>query len=145
MPMSSCTPCWVDDPSLAPLKQLLIVRTVGNPFFLERACAPWWRRKCWWASPQSIVWGRPDPPCRSPAQCRECWRPASIGCRPRTKRLLQTAAVIGTEGPVPLLQPIAERPEDPLQHSLTACSPTEFLYETRSFPSANTLQACPHT
>ena len=30
-----------DDPSLTPLKQLLIERTAGNPFFWKRACGYW--------------------------------------------------------------------------------------------------------
>jgi tetratricopeptide (TPR) repeat protein len=50
------------------------------------------------------------------------------------KRLLQTAAVIGMEVPLPLLQAIAEAPEESLQHSLAQLQATEFLYETRLFP-----------
>jgi predicted ATPase len=50
------------------------------------------------------------------------------------KRLLQTAAVLGTDVPLPLLQAIAEMPEDALSHSLTHLQAVEFLYETRLFP-----------
>src|SRR5262249_12693793 len=50
------------------------------------------------------------------------------------KRLLQTAAVIGTEVPLPLLQAIAEVPEAMLQHGLTRLQAAELLYETRLFP-----------
>jgi predicted ATPase len=53
---------------------------------------------------------------------------------PETKRLLQTAAVIGAEVPVPLLQAVAERPEGSLQHSLAHLQAAEFLYETHLFP-----------
>ena len=45
-----------EDASLAPLTQRLIARTQGNPFFLERACAPWWRPGCWWVHAARIVW-----------------------------------------------------------------------------------------
>jgi tetratricopeptide (TPR) repeat protein len=50
------------------------------------------------------------------------------------KRLLQTAAVIGTEVPLPLLQAIAELSEDALLRSLTRLQAAEFVYETRLFP-----------
>ena len=50
--------------------------------------------------------------CRCRPRCRRCWRRASTGCPPEDKRLLQTAAVIGKEVPLPLLQAIAELPED---------------------------------
>jgi predicted ATPase len=50
------------------------------------------------------------------------------------KRLLQTASVIGTEVPLPLLQAIAERPEAALHGALAHLQAAEFLYETRLFP-----------
>src|SRR5262249_27065502 len=50
------------------------------------------------------------------------------------KRLLQTAAVIGNEIPLPLLQAIAELPEETLQRGLAHLQAAEFLYETRLFP-----------
>src|SRR5262249_25500012 len=53
---------------------------------------------------------------------------------PEEKRLLQTAAVIGTEVPLPLLQAIAELPEDALQRGLARLQAAEFLYEIRLFP-----------
>jgi tetratricopeptide (TPR) repeat protein len=53
---------------------------------------------------------------------------------PETKRLLQTAAVIGTEVPLPLLQAIADMPEEVLQRHLAHLQAAEFLYETRLFP-----------
>jgi tetratricopeptide (TPR) repeat protein len=53
---------------------------------------------------------------------------------PEEKRLLQTAAVIGTEVPLPLLQAIAELPEATLHRGLAHLQAAEFLYETRLFP-----------
>jgi predicted ATPase len=49
------------------------------------------------------------------------------------KRLLQTAAVIGTEVPWPLLQAIANAPEEALHRGLAHLQAAEFLYETRLF------------
>ena len=53
---------------------------------------------------------------------------------PEDKRLLQTAAVIGTEVPWPLLQAIADGPEDALHQGLARLQAAEFLYEARLFP-----------
>ncbi|HEY7494989.1 MAG TPA: hypothetical protein VIH59_28290 [Candidatus Tectomicrobia bacterium] len=53
---------------------------------------------------------------------------------PDDKRLLQTAAVIGTEVPWPLLQAIADAPDEMLHHGLAHVQAAEFLYETSLFP-----------
>ena len=53
---------------------------------------------------------------------------------PEAKRLLQTAAVVGTEVPLPLLQAIADLSEAVLHRSLAHLQAAEFLYETRLFP-----------
>src|SRR4029077_196971 len=50
------------------------------------------------------------------------------------KQLLQTAAVIATELPLPLVQAIADLTEDVLHRSLAHLQAAEFLYETRLFP-----------
>ena len=53
---------------------------------------------------------------------------------PEDKRLLQTAAVIGTEVSWPLLQAIADTPDEALHRSLAHLQAAEFLYETSLFP-----------
>jgi tetratricopeptide (TPR) repeat protein len=53
---------------------------------------------------------------------------------PAEKRLLQTAAVIGTEVPFALLQAITDVPEAVLHRGLAHLQAAEFLYETRLFP-----------
>ena len=53
---------------------------------------------------------------------------------PEEKRLLQTAAVIGTEVPWPLLQAIADTPDEVLHRGLAHLQAAEFLYETSLFP-----------
>src|SRR2546430_3989861 len=50
------------------------------------------------------------------------------------KRLLQTAAVVGTEVPFALLRAIADLPEAALHRGLAHLQAAEFLYETRLFP-----------
>ena len=50
------------------------------------------------------------------------------------KRVLQTAAVIGTEVPFALLQAVAESLEDALHRGVTHLQAAECLYETRLYP-----------
>jgi tetratricopeptide (TPR) repeat protein len=50
------------------------------------------------------------------------------------KRLLQTAAVIGTEVPWALLQTVADTADEALDRSLAQLQAAEFLYETSLFP-----------
>jgi predicted ATPase/DNA-binding winged helix-turn-helix (wHTH) protein len=53
---------------------------------------------------------------------------------PEEKRLLQTAAVIGMDVPLPLLQAVADLPDDALNRGLAHLQAVEFLYETHRFP-----------
>jgi tetratricopeptide (TPR) repeat protein len=53
---------------------------------------------------------------------------------PLAKDLLQTAAVIGTEVPLPLLQALVDFPEETLSLCLSHLQEAEFVYETRLFP-----------
>jgi predicted ATPase len=53
---------------------------------------------------------------------------------PEEKRLLQTAAAIGMEIPLPLLQAVGELPEEALHLGLAHLQAAEFLYEARLFP-----------
>jgi tetratricopeptide (TPR) repeat protein len=53
---------------------------------------------------------------------------------PEAKRLLQAAAVIGKDVPMPLLLAIADAPEPVVRAELTHLQAAEFLYETWLFP-----------
>jgi tetratricopeptide (TPR) repeat protein len=53
---------------------------------------------------------------------------------PEEKRLLQTAAVLGTDVPLVLLRAIADLPDEALHRGLVHLQAAEFLYETRLFP-----------
>jgi len=62
------------------------------------------------------------------------------------KHLLQIAAVIGPEVPLPLLHACIRRGEDEIHRSLAHLQILDFLYETRFAPTRlYTLQACPRT
>ena len=128
----SCSPLG-DDPSLASLTSLLIQRTEGIPSSWRRACGRWWRPGFGGQArglPHDA--GSPD----HADTGHRAGRPGGAH-RPRApedKRLLQTAAVIGTEVPLPLLHYIAELSEDVLYRGLAHLQGAEFLYETQLFP-----------
>jgi class 3 adenylate cyclase/tetratricopeptide (TPR) repeat protein len=123
-----------DDPSLAPLKQLLIERTEGNPFFLEESVRTLVEAGVLVGAPGAYRLAQALPTIRVPATVQAVLAARIDRLPPDKKRLLQTAAVIGTEVPLPLLQAIAEVPEAALHRGLAHLQAAEFLYETRLFP-----------
>ena len=104
------------------LLQTIITRAAGNPFFLEELA---WAVREQRSHPEAL--GLPDT-VQSVLAARIDHLP------PVEKRLLQTAAVIGTEVAVPLLQAIAELPVEAVSQGLAHLQAAEFLYETRLCP-----------
>ena len=104
------------------LLQTIITKAAGNPFFLEELA---WAVREQRSHPAAL--GLPDT-VQSVLAARLDHLP------PVEKRLLQTAAVIGTEVAVPLLQAIAELPAEAVSQGLVHLQAAEFLYETRLFP-----------
>ena len=123
-----------DDPSLAPLKPLLIARTEGNPFFLEESVRTLVETGVLLGEPGAYQLAQALPTIQVPATVQAVLAARMDRLPAEEKRLLQTAAVIGTEVPLPLLQAIAELPEAALHRSLAHLQAAEFLYETRLFP-----------
>src|SRR5713101_3685805 len=123
-----------DDPSLALLKRLLIERTEGNPFFLEESVRALVETGVLVGAPGAYRLAQALPTIQVPATVQAVLAARIDRLPPAAKRLLQTAAVIGTEIPWPLLHAIAELPEAALHHGLAHLQAAEFLYETRLFP-----------
>jgi class 3 adenylate cyclase/tetratricopeptide (TPR) repeat protein len=123
-----------NDPSLAPLTQLLIERTGGNPFFLEESVRALVEIRVLVGERSAYRLTTAMPDVQVPATVQAVLT-ARIDRLPlEEKRLLQTAAVIGTEVPLELLQAIAEVPDEVLRVGLAHLQAAEFLYETRLFP-----------
>jgi tetratricopeptide (TPR) repeat protein len=123
-----------DDPSLTPLTPLLIARTEGNPFFLEESVRTLVETVVLVGTPGAYRLAQAVPSIQVPATVQAVLAARIDRLPPEEKRLLQTAAVLGMEVPLALLQAIAERPEEALHRSLTHLQAAEFLYETRLFP-----------
>jgi class 3 adenylate cyclase/tetratricopeptide (TPR) repeat protein len=100
----------------------LLAQARGNPFFLEELA--------WHA----VEHDQPNTPDAVPETVLAVLAARMDRLPPAAKRLLQVAAVIGMDVSFPLLQALAEQPEEHLQQSLAHLQAAEFLYETRLFP-----------
>jgi class 3 adenylate cyclase/tetratricopeptide (TPR) repeat protein len=123
-----------DAPGLKPLTALLIARTEGNPFFLEESVRTLAETGILVGERGAYRLAQALPTIQVPATVQAVLAARIDRLPPEEKRLLQTAAVIGTEVPLPLLQTIAELPEERLHRGLAHLQAAEFLYETCLFP-----------
>jgi tetratricopeptide (TPR) repeat protein len=123
-----------DDAGLTPLTRLLIARTEGNPFFLEESVRTLVETGLLVGAPGAYRLAQPLATFHVPATVQAVLAARMDRLPPEEKRLLQTAAVIGTEVPLPVLLAIAELPESAFHHGLAHLQAAEFLYETRLFP-----------
>jgi class 3 adenylate cyclase/tetratricopeptide (TPR) repeat protein len=123
-----------DDPSLVPLTQLLIQRTEGNPFFLEESVRTLVETGTLVGEPGAYRVAHALPTLQISATVQAVLAARIDRLSPEEKRLLQTAAVIGMEIPLPLLQAVGELPEEALHLGLAHLQDAEFLYEARLFP-----------
>jgi class 3 adenylate cyclase/tetratricopeptide (TPR) repeat protein len=119
---------------LQTLKQMLIERTQGNPFFLEESVRTLVETQVLVGAPGAYRLAIALPSIQVPATVQAVLAARIDRLPPEEKQLLQTAAVIGTEVPLALLQAIANAPEEGLHRGLGQLQAAKFLYETRLFP-----------
>jgi class 3 adenylate cyclase/predicted ATPase len=118
--------------ALSPLKQFILEKTEGNPFFMEE-----------------IVQALREQGVLSMGATGRAHLSAALHLPPTVqgvlaaridrlpaveKDLLQTMAVIGKEFPVSLLKHVVDRPEEELQLLLSHLQTAEFIYEQPAFP-----------
>jgi class 3 adenylate cyclase/tetratricopeptide (TPR) repeat protein len=123
-----------DDAALVPLTRLLITRTQGNPFFLEESVRTLVETRVLSGERGAYHLAQPLDALQVPVTVQAMLAARIDRLAPEDKRLLQTAAVIGTEVPWPLLQAIADTSDEALYHSLAQLQTAELLYETSLFP-----------
>jgi class 3 adenylate cyclase/tetratricopeptide (TPR) repeat protein len=123
-----------DDPSLAALNQLLIQRTESNPFFLEESVRTLVEAGALVGTPGAYLLAHALPTMQVPATVQAVLVARIDRLPPEEKRLLQTAAVIGMEIPLSLLQAVGELSDEALRLSLAHLQDAEFLYEASLFP-----------
>ena len=111
-----------DDATLLPLKRMLIERTEGNPLFVEESVRTLVETGALQGSRGAYRLSAPAATIQVPATVHAILAARIDRLSPEDKRLLQAAAVIGKDVPYPLLQAIAELPEEALRQGLEQSS-----------------------
>jgi predicted ATPase len=122
------------DVALAPLKRLLVERTEANPLFLEESVRGLVETGALVAERGAFRLTRPVEHLTIPATVQAILAARVNRLTPAAKRLLQTAAVVGKDVPMPLLLAIVDVPEEEVRAGLARLQAAEFLYETGLFP-----------
>jgi class 3 adenylate cyclase/tetratricopeptide (TPR) repeat protein len=125
-----------DDPSVTALRPALIARTEGNPFFLEESVRSLVETGALTGERGAYRLTKAPDALQIRATAQTILAARIDRLVPEDKRLLQTAAVIGKDVPVVLLQALADMDETALQTGLARLRASEFLYEVPLFPEA---------
>ncbi len=123
-----------NDHGLQSLKELLIERTEGNPFFLEESVRTLVETKVLVGERGNYHLEKKVESTQVPATVQAVLAARIDRLPPQEKQLLQSAAVIGKDVPFSLLQAITELSDEELRRGLTHLQAAEFLYETNLFP-----------
>jgi class 3 adenylate cyclase/tetratricopeptide (TPR) repeat protein len=123
-----------DDSSLRALREMLIERTQGNPFFLEESARTLIESGALVGSRGDYRLVTPLTAIALPVTVQSVLAARIDRLGPEDKRLLQSASVIGKDFSLPLLGEIADTGADTLQRGLDNLKGAEFIYETRLFP-----------
>jgi tetratricopeptide (TPR) repeat protein len=119
---------------LAALKDLLIRRTEGNPFFAEESVRSLVETGVLVGEKGAYRPGVKIDEIRIPSTVQNVVADRIDRLPIDEKHLLQTASVIGVVIPFPLLHVVAQMPEGDLRRYLTHLQTAEFIYETKLFP-----------
>ena len=122
------------DASLRALKQLLIERTEGNPFFLEESARTLIESGALDGRRGNYRLVAPITTIALPVTVQSVLAARIDRLGPEDKRLLQSASVIGKDFALALLGEIADADVDTVQRGLANLQAAEFIYETRLFP-----------
>jgi class 3 adenylate cyclase/predicted ATPase len=122
------------DPELQALERHLIDRTGGNPFFLEESVRTLVETGVLVGERGAYRLAKAFQATLVPPTVQAVLASRVDRLPPDAKRLLQAAAVIGTDVPYPLLQAIAEMSDEALHDGLAHLQAAEFLYDTTRSP-----------
>ena len=122
------------DAGLHPVRQLLLERTEGNPFFLEECVRTLIETKVLVGERGAYRATGAVENIHVPATVQAILAARIDRLPPEDKALLQVACVVGEDVPLTLLQAVAAVPEDMLRAALARLQAAEFLYEAALFP-----------
>jgi class 3 adenylate cyclase/predicted ATPase len=123
-----------DDPTVRPLKTLLIQRTGGTPFFLEEGVRALVETKVLVGESGGYRLLKSLDAIEVPATVKALLAARIDRLTPEEKAVLQAASVVGTDVPLVVLQAIVDMPHDELRRHLAELQSSEFMYETNLFP-----------
>ena len=127
-----------DDPSLLPLKQRILEKTEGNPFFMEEVVQTLAEERSVLGEPGRYRIGRTPAELHIPTTVQGVLAARIDRLALAEKELLQTLAVIGKEFPFSLIQRICggqlARTDDDLRELLAHLEAAEFIYERPAYP-----------
>jgi predicted ATPase len=121
---------------LTSLRELLIERTEGNPFFLEESVRALVETKALVGERGAYRLVQAIDTVQVPATVQAILASRIDRLPLVEKQLLQSAAVIGKDVPFNLLHAIANGDEADLSRQLAHLQSAEFLYQTRLFPDS---------
>jgi class 3 adenylate cyclase/tetratricopeptide (TPR) repeat protein len=122
------------DSSLEKLKKLLIMRTEGNPFFIEESVRTLVELKTLTGQAGGYRLTSAPESLQIPATAQAILAARIDRLEPGGKRLLQAASVVGKDVPLRLLEAIADVSDQEFRRLLARLQAAEFLYEARLFP-----------
>ena len=122
------------DPGLRPLKRLLVKLTDRNPFFLEETVRTLSEVGILAGVPGAYRQARKVEALQIPPTVQAILAARIDRLPDGAKRLLQSAAVVGMDVPLVLLQEIVDEGDADLSGHLAILQAGEFLYEARLFP-----------
>ncbi|MGC1676119.1 MAG: adenylate/guanylate cyclase domain-containing protein [Candidatus Binataceae bacterium] len=124
-----------DDAQLRELKELVIARTDGNPFFVEEMVQALFDQGVL-ARNGGVTLAKPLGSILIPPTVQGILAARIDQLPPAGKELLQTLAIVGKEFPMALARRVAARPEDELTSELARLQLAEFIYEKPAFPES---------
>ncbi|HYB43951.1 MAG TPA: adenylate/guanylate cyclase domain-containing protein, partial [Candidatus Methylomirabilis sp.] len=122
------------EPSLAPVKRLLVERAGGNPFFLEESIRELVQSGALVGERGDYRLDHPVTAIHVPSTVRSVLEARMDRLSPEDKRVLQCAAVIGEHVPTGLLEAVTERLGEETRAALARLRQAEFLEEEALFP-----------
>ncbi|HEV8715258.1 MAG TPA: adenylate/guanylate cyclase domain-containing protein [Candidatus Binatia bacterium] len=125
----------VREPSLQALKQLILEKTEGTPFFMEEVVQELVEQGVLRRDAQAgWVTTHPTMALHIPTTVQGVLAARIDRLAPEEKALLQQLAVIGREFPLSLVRQVVTQPEDEFYRLLSSLQSKEFLYEQPAFP-----------
>ncbi|HKW90352.1 MAG TPA: AAA family ATPase, partial [Methylomirabilota bacterium] len=122
------------DPTLEPLKAVLVARTDGNPLFLEESVRALVEMRALLGPPGERRLAEPLEAIQVPVSVHAVLAARIDRLSAEAKHVLQSASVIGKDVPFAVLEAIADLPAETLRAGLSQLQAGELLYEASFFP-----------